>query len=577
MYETPRQQVERLWKSMDRERSTWLSGWRDIVRYIVPWRGRFLDWGDQPNDGTPKSSLILDPTASKSVRTGKAGMATSLTNPARPWFRLTTADPGLAALASVRGYLSQVERLVQWIFARSNIHGALTMMYGDALSIATSPLWVDEDPQDVIRGYVLPVGSYALAVDHRQRIDTVGQEVEPTVRQLLRRFGPGRLCRATRKLVEKKQWNQKVRVLHLILPNEDLDLEALDARGKPYLSVWLERTAEENEPFLRVSGYRQFPVMTGRWEVVGTEDVYGYGPGHEALPDVKQLQHATEQKLNLGDAIVQPALNHPAGLRHQYPSALSGALNAVPDQGTAKVEPTYVPHASAWQVASVNCRELQVRIREAFHEDLWRMLADREAMAEGGAPQMTAREVAERHEEKLTLLGPVVDRWHNEVLSPLIRRTISVAAEQDLLPPPPDELVQELARGADVRIEYVSVLALAQRLLGLGSMERFASIVASLAPDRNDPLWDKVDRDEFVDQVSDKLGLPPSVVRPDEVVAEHRLARARRAEQERQAAAVQQAAGTVRDLAQANAGGELSRLLGAYGPAASSALTRGVA
>lgn len=567
---------------MKAERDLYLPTWREIARFVLPQAGRFMpsdtSGGSDSRRGQTQMEDILNSVATQALETGAAGMASSLTNPARPWFRITTADPTLAENEAVRGYCFQIERLVQWVFARSNIHGVLVSMYRNAMAFGTAPIWVDEDDREIVRAHTLPAGMYGLAASYQGRIDTCGYEVPMTVRQMLQRFGEDNdgLSTSTRRLIERKEWNQTVQVLHIVCPNEDLQIGALDGRQMRWESVWTECAGDEWLPPLRVAGYREFPVMVARWEVNGTEDVYGQGPMHRALPDVKQLQHTEEQGLNLLDKLVSPPTNYPASLRGDFPSIMAGALNVVPGDGSAKVEPTYVPDKGAYQLAMLKCQQLEDRIRRALHEDLWRMLTDRATAADGrrqpGTP--TATEVIERHEEKLILLGPVVDRFHNEVLSPLIRRTVSVLAERRLLPPPPDELVKALVLGEDIRIEYISTLAQAQRILGIGAIERFGSIVQAIAAtDPSGAVMDKIDRDELIDQAADMLGIPPNIVRSDDAVAEIRISRARRMAQQQQMHQAAAASEQVKNLSQPIApDSALSKLLAPYGPQATSAI-----
>lgn len=60
-------------------------------------------------------------------------------------------------------------------------------------------------------------------------------------------------------------------------------------------------------------------------------------------------------------------------------------------------------------------KDLQMRIREIFFVDQLQLNI---------GPQMTATEVMQRTEEKLRLMGPVVGRAENELLSPLIIRCL---------------------------------------------------------------------------------------------------------------------------------------------------------
>lgn len=570
--ETPRQEVLRLWGQMTKERDEWaVSTWRDIANWIAPERGRYL-LGSRPNDPKDFGSDIVNSTAGEALDTLASGVMSSLTNPARPWFRLTTADPVLSELGAVRGYLFQVERLVQWVFARSNIHNELHVCYRDLGSFGTAPLHIDDDPEDVIRAYVRPVGLYALGTSARQRVDSIGDAQSFTVRQLAQRFGEKKLCRKTYDLLKKRELNQRREVLHLILPNEDFVFGAYGTRGMRWRSVWMEMAADDSDGFLHVGGYRQFPTAAARWELVGSEDVYGYSKCRRVLPDVKQLQHLDSKKIELIDNLLAPPMQGPGGV--EAPSLYAGAFSELPTgMQNAKIEPLYDVKPGAVQEGRLSVQELEMRIRRGLHEDLWRLLIDRDAS--GQKARMTATEVAQRHSEALTLLGPVVDRIHNELLSPLVRRTIAILAEKKMLPPPPRELVRALSRGEDVRIEYQSVLAQAQRLLGLGAIERFASIALALSGgDPNSPVWDKVDRDELLDLSADALAIPPTAIVPDDEVAQTRIARARAQRQAMQAQAMREGAETTKALSQAPMGQDsaLDRLMQQYGPAAQGAI-----
>src|SRR5699024_12488515 len=98
----------------------------------------------------------------------------------------------------------------------------------------------------------------------------------------------------------------------------------------------------------------------------------------------------------------------------------------------------------------------------------------------GDRSGVTAREVVERHEEKLLQIGPVLERVHNELLDPLISRSFEIMQRQGLLPDAP-----EMLQGQGLRVEYVSALAQTQRMLGLRDIERmvgFAGQIAQLDP-----------------------------------------------------------------------------------------------
>jgi hypothetical protein len=291
--------------------------------------------------------------------------------------------------------------------------------------------------------------------------------------------------------------------------------------------------------------------------VVG-EDVYGTSPGMDALGDVKQLQLQQKRKLEAIDKWLRPPLNSPPGLRIAGVSILPGDVNYVDRAGgSAGVEPVYQVRPEIKDLVE-DMRDCQGRIRSVFYADLFQLLT------QGDPRDRTAREIQELHEEKLLMLGPVLERLNTELLDGLIDRTFAIMLRQGLLEDPPEEL-----QGQPLRVEYISILASAQRMVGTSGIERLASFATSIAPAQPDIL-DKVDFDQAVDEYANMLGVPPRLVRPDDAVAALR----------KQKQAMQQAAATAAPLKDAsvalkNAGDTpmdgdtaLTRMLGLVGPAA---------
>jgi hypothetical protein len=141
-------------------------------------------------------------------------------------------------------------------------------------------------------------------------------------------------------------------------------------------------------------------------------------------------------------------------------------------------------------------------------------------MANDSRSNVTATEVAERHEEKLLMLGPVLERLHNELLSPLIDLAFSYADRAGILPTPPPEL-----EGMELGVEFISVLAQAQRAVATQGMDRLLGTVGQMAAIKPEVL-DKIDFDQVVDDYGDAYGVNPKIVVPDSAVAALRQQRA---------------------------------------------------
>ena len=183
-------------------------------------------------------------------------------------------------------------------------------------------------------------------------------------------------------------------------------------------------------------------------------------------------------------------------------------------------------------------QDVRGRINSAFYADLFLMLANDTRSG------ITATEVAERHEEKLLMLGPVLERLHNELLSPMIDITFNKLVRSGALPPPPPEL-----QGDNLNVEFVSTLAQAQRAVAVGNMDRFVNTIGAVAQVKPEVL-DKLDADQYADALADALGIDPSLVVADEKVAIIRQQRAQAqaaAQQQEQAPVMAQTAKTLAD------------------------------
>jgi hypothetical protein len=127
--------------------------------------------------------------------------------------------------------------------------------------------------------------------------------------------------------------------------------------------------------------------------------------------------------------------------------------------------------------------------------------------------RMTATEVAERHEEKLLMLGPTVERLHNEELTPLVVDTFQRLLQANALPPPPQEL-----QGMQLNVDYISMLAQAQRAVSTNAVDRYVANLGQIATFKPGVL-DKFNEDAWADEYADMTGISPSLIVASDRVA----------------------------------------------------------
>lgn len=498
MIETPYQYYNARCASLKTERDgSWLSHWRELSTHMLPRQSRFLM--TDRNRGEKRNSNIINPSATLAVDILASGLMSGMSNPARQWIALRTPDPDLNEFQPVKIWLETVRNRMLEVFLRSNLYTVLPLVYRDLAVYGTSAYLILHDAEDLIRAYHFPIGSYSLATSPRGNVDCCYREFQMTARQMVEWFGYKQCSPSTQRLAEqsgsKETW---VAVTHAIEPNRGYEPKRKAfSQYKAFTSCYFEAGANENK-MLRESGFDSFRVIAPRWNVTG-EDVYGYSPGMTALGDAKQLLLRERRKAQLIDKIVSPPMRGPSGLKDQRASLLNGDITYY-DEGTAgqKFEPAYMPPPQAYQFVMQDIQEVERRIGRTFYTDLFMMFA-----GDNRAQPPTAREVAEKQAEKLLQLGPVLLRQNDEHYDPLIDMVFTIMAQNNTLPKAPPEL-----RNMDLAVEYISILAQAMKMVGVGGLERatgFAGQMMAAWPD----VRHMINWRETVTSYYNMMGAPP--------------------------------------------------------------------
>jgi hypothetical protein len=530
-----KEQLNQRWNGLKTERSGWIPHWKEISELLIPRSGRYFL--DDVNKGQKRHNQIYDNTGTRALRTLAAGMMAGMTSPARPWFRLTTSDPSLDESSAVKQWLADSQRIMQMIFAKSNIYRALHSMYEELGAFGTASCIIQDDFKNVMHVHNLTVGEYAIATNYKGEVTTLFREFKMTVAQVVGEFGKANCSLAIQNLFNQGALDKWVTVLHCIEPRKDRDPNKKDAKNMAWRSVYFEAGGEK-EKVLRESGYKTFPSLSPRWAVTGG-DIYGSSPGMEALGDVKQLQHEQLRKAQGIDYKTRPPLQVPTSMKNHELDTLPGGISFVDTASpTGGIRTAFETNLDLSHLL-LDIQDVRERINKSFYADLFLMLAN------SSNPQMTATEVAERHEEKLLMLGPVLERLQNEILDPLIEATFAKMVAAGIVPPSPPEL-----QGKELNVEYVSMLAQAQRAISTNSIDRFVGnlgAVATLKPE----VLDKFDADSWADAYADMLGIDPEMIVPSQQVAMIRNQRAQAQQAMQQQAMMQQGADTAAKLASA--------------------------
>lgn len=504
------------------ERSTFIPLYQELSDYHLAHRGRFLT--SDRNKGHKRNTKQVNNTSRMASRTLSSGLMAGITSPARPWFRLSTGDSALDDIQAVKVWLHKVQATMYKVFSQSNTYNSLHQLYSELGVFGTAAMGIFHDFKNVIWCKPYTVGSYMIGLNGQNVSDSFYLEYELTVAQVIKQFGIDNVSHDVKQRWQNGNSESWVKIVHAIEPNDDRDNMSPLAKDKAWRSVYYEQSDKTRggAQFLRESGFDGFPIVTPRWDVTA-EDVYATDcPGITALGDTKALQLGERRMYQALDKVVNPPLQGPSSMKNKIHGGVLGPNDIVwHSENSPGLRSIYDYRPDMNAIMTVN-EKAEGRISRAFYEDLFLMLANSDRR------QITAREVAEKHEEKLLALGPVLERLHTELLDPLIDRTFTILQQNGVLPVPPPEL-----QGRELSVEYVSVLAQAQRLVATGAIDRLTQFTGSIAAVWPDARH-KVDAARAVDEYAESLGVDPSMIKSDEQVAQA-------VEQERQAAAQAQA------------------------------------
>lgn len=484
---------------LDEQRRPWVDYWKEIRDYLLPGKGRFP--GDAHDGGRRNNRKIIDSRPTKNLRNLAAIMQGGLTSPARPWFRLGLADQDVMEWKPAREWLSIAEKRLYRALSHSNFYDAMHSIYTELAAFGTACLYVEEDWERYIRCRVLTIGEYFAGLDGRSRVDLVYRRFQMTARQMVNKW-PDTVSDSV-KQTELTRPHTRFEVVHAVQARRDLSSGKLDSGNMPFESVYFEPAGED---FLHVGGYREFPYMIPRWDASGA-DVYGRSPGMDCLPDVKMLMEISKCLLKGVHKELDPPVIIPPTFKQRLDLTPGGKNYG--DVQKEFVRPVYQvkPNLEAAQNLK---NDVLSSIKEGFFNDLFAFLMNR--------PGVTATEVAERHEEKMLMLGPVIERQQAELLDPFIERSFGIMLRSGLIPSPPTPVSE-----AGMKIEYISLLAQAQKLVGVQSIRDVLGFVGQVAA--VDPgVVEKIDADEALDAYAEMVGAPSAMIRGNEDAFKRRVA-----------------------------------------------------
>jgi hypothetical protein len=494
-------------------RRSYESDAKEIASYAQPAKSRFLT--SDINKGRQSNRRLNNSHGIFAFRTLQGGMTSGLSSQSRPWFSLGLTDEELHDDQEVKDWLSEVEKLMYGFFAQTNFYGAVKTGYLELGMFGTEACIMLEHREKGAVCHQLTFGEYWLATGDDLEPNALYRQCPMTALQAVQMFGRDNVSSRIQSDYDCSRYENAHNFYHAIETNDDMIAGRLGFEGKPWRSVYWEEADSDKDHFAQQTGFYEQPFWAPRWDTTGG-DVWGQGPGHDALPDLRELQLQAKRKAEATDLHVHPEkiASSKVKLKGQPKSVVSVA--SVDKVG----ELVSVPYSIPYQTIGVIREDVEAckeAVNQATYADLFMAITNM-----NGIQPRNIEEIAARNEEKLTQLGPVIESVNNEKLEVAINRAFGIMERGRMLPPAPEQL----RGGAEIKPKFISILTQMQRLVGLGQIERTVGFVGSQAGVYPEAI-DKIDFDEMIDEYADRAGMPVNLIRSTADAEKIRADRAR--------------------------------------------------
>lgn len=483
--------------------------WREQVEFLAPNARRLLEGAIPGQRQTQRLYDTTGPDASRKLANYLNGVVTSSST---RFQSIVTRDPELMKDREATIWLDDSSTRLFSAYQQSNFKGCMAQGYGSLVRHGTTALYVEERARqragfNGFRYHTFPVGRFVVTREADGTLHAFMHEFDLTAHAAMDAFGMDRLSDQIRSVLEKHPYERFTFVQAM---------QHADDRSGPWpiVSCYWEKGTRT---IVKEDGYHEWPVFVPDWERDEGE-LYGRGPGHIAMPDVRSLNRLKQLGLEALALQVRPPLQVP------HDGVLGGQVRLTPAaQNMMLTDREITPMNLGGDLKSEMLKgdELRQAIRAVFHRDL---------IALPDKNYMTATEILKNLELINRELGPTLGNLEDGLLKPHAERTYAMMYRAGAFLPPPPSLA-----GAVLDVEFEGPLARAQRSGDVTALQTALSLLVDYS--QHDPeALDLPDTDEIVKYTWEVTGNPMRLLRSNSVIQARRQARADAEAQQQQAA-----------------------------------------
>lgn len=461
----------------EQERSLWRPQWQLVSEYI---HQRRADFTSQQVQGAFISSNLWTDDPSHLAETSASAFLGYIWSAGEKSFKLRGNDKIFGKDREMKEFWDEATEAIQEEMGdlEASLSSSLDEVMLDLIVLGTAAIIVEERNKDKpllgclsFEGWSLL--EFSLDEDAQKRAAKFYRRREYTIQQHIEKYGYENVSKKARDLFDRKQYDDKIIVLHVIEPREDSDRKkgSQAASDMPIASVHIE---VEHKFICKNSGYPELPVACARL-AKRLKEKYGRGRGMNALPSImilnqiwEDLMLAEEKKLNPPMYVLNDSV---AG--NGIVDSSSGAMTVLRvDKNFPNIPPVgkLFDIQDTSQTADLIERLMNTISNHFMIDRLINMNNERE---------MTAREALLRNAIRQSTLRSIISRLLMELFDPIINTAFMICLRRGkfgYMPNDPaavvmekqgkkvrylpDKLIDAMSSGADVyKIDYLTPAA----------------------------------------------------------------------------------------------------------------------
>lgn len=388
--------------------------WRGIAKHVMPLLIPDSNLQDVADDGLAD---VVVQRAKDNVLKLAGVCASMVTERGLNWFYYKSNDKDAAADAE--DWFTKATQVVQDAIEQSNFYTEQHSAVVDRIVTGTGLMLIEPDELRTLVFVHVPAGTYAIAENDQQEVDTVVRTFKFTPHQAALKWGLEKLSEKMRKSYESadERYSRQFEIWHLVEPRDVADMGNVPADKSvgmnPLLMSWRSVYMEaDSRHVIHEDGYYEFPYLCSRFVTLAGSP-YGLSALYGLEDTLRKIIRLEGSIVDAAEAAAMPRLLTSADMVEDI-CLEAGGITVVTPQAAAAGLPrewaTVVDYRSGKELLA----EKEAELDKALFIDAIQVLAPVER-------QMSATEAQLRTNEKVQTFAPTFSQYVADLRRPMER------------------------------------------------------------------------------------------------------------------------------------------------------------